>query len=462
VGAIVTTEQAIRITGAEDARRFVEEGGHAYVKVAVTDVDGILRGKYLAKEKFLSALEKGFGFCDVIVGWDSNDQLYDNVTYTGWHTAYPDAAVRILPETGRVMPFENGTPFFLCELAEEAEKICPRGLLRRVLAKAADMGFFAAGAVEYEFFLFDETPESVRQKGYRDLKPMTPGFFGYSVLRSSVHAEFYRELLDTCRAMDMAIEGLHTETGPGVLEAAIGVDEALRAADKAVLFKTFVKVVAQRRGLMATFMAKWSRDWPGQSGHIHLSLKDRAGKPVFHDHAAERGMSRTMRHFIGGQQRLMPELLAMVASTVNSYSRLIPGFWAPTSATWGIENRTTAIRAIPGSPSAQRVEYRIAAADANPYVAMAAALASGLWGIENAVEPQPPIAGNAYETAPDPALDLPRTLWEAAQRLKASDTARALFGDEFVDHFAATREWEEREFRKHITDWELARYFEII
>jgi glutamine synthetase len=262
--------------------------------------------------------------------------------------------------------------------------------------------------------------------------------------------------------MDMALEGLHTETGPGVLEAAIGVDEALRAADKAVLFKTFTKVLAQRCGLMATFMAKWSRDWPGQSGHIHLSLKDEAGRPVFHDASAERGISAAMRHFIGGQQKLMPELLAMVASTVNSYSRLIPGFWAPTSATWGIENRTTALRAIPGSPSAQRVEYRIAAADANPYIALAAALGSGLWGIENKVEPEAPIAGNAYEVAPNPALDLPRTLWEAAQRLKASGVARDLFGDAFVDHFAATREWEEREFRKAITDWELARYFEII
>jgi glutamine synthetase len=169
-----------------------------------------------------------------------------------------------------------------------------------------------------------------------------------------------------------------------------------------------------------------------------------------------------MRYFIGGQQRLMPSLLAMVASTVNSYSRLIPGFWAPTSATWGIENRTTALRAIPGSPSAQRVEYRVAAADANPYVALAAALASGLWGIENKVEPKAPVSGNAYAAPADPDLDLPRTLWEAAQRLKGSGEARLLFGDAFVEHFAATREWEEREFRKHITDWELARYFEII
>jgi glutamine synthetase len=459
VGADSTS---VRVEDADGARRLVEEGEHAYVKVGVTDIDGVLRGKYLAREKFLSSLEKGFGFCDVIVGWDSNDQLYDNVTYTGWHTAYPDAPIRVLPETGRVLPFENGMPFFLCELADKAEAICPRGLLRRVIAKAQAMGFAAAAAFEYEFFLFDETPESVREKGYRNLKPLTPGYFGYSVLRSSVHAEFHRELLETCRAMDMALEGLHTETGPGVMEAAIAVDDVLRAADKAVLFKTFTKVVAQRRKLMATFMAKWSNSWPGQSGHIHLSLKDRAGRPLFHEPRGERGMSEMMRHFIGGQQRLMPELLAMVAPTVNSYSRLIPGFWAPTSATWGIENRTTALRAIPGSPASQRVEYRIAAADGNPYIALAAALASGLWGIENEVEPEVPVSGNAYELAPAAGLELPRTLWEAAQLLRSSDVARAMFGDDFVDHFAATREWEEREFRKHITDWELARYFEII
>ena len=455
--------EPVRIQDAEGARLLVEEGGHAFVKLGMADIDGILRGKYVSRAKFLSALENGLGFCDVVVGWDSNDQLYDNVTYTGWHTAYPDAPVRVLPETCRNLPFENGAPFFLCELAEKAEEICPRGVLRRVLAKADEMGFAVSAACEYEFFVFDETPDSVRQKGYRDLKPITPGFFGYSVLRSSVHAELYRELLDTCQSMDMELEGLHTETGPGVLEAAIAVDDALRAADKAVLFKTFTKVLAQRRGLMATFMAKWSNDWPGQSGHIHLSLKDKvSGRPLFRDETADSGISSTMRHFIGGQQALMPEILAMVSPTVNSYSRLIPGFWAPTSATWGIENRTTAVRAIPGSPSSQRVEYRIAAADANPYLALAAALASGLYGIEHGIEPDAPVAGNAYDLKDGGGRDLPRTLWDAAQGLKTSAAAANLFGAPFVAHFAATREWEEREFRRHITDWELKRYFEII
>jgi glutamine synthetase len=325
------------------------------------------------------------------------------------------------------------------------------------------MGYAVRAAAEFEFFLFEETPQSVRAKGYRDLKTITPGNFGYSMLRSGVHADFYQELLATCAAMDIGIEGLHTETGPGVIEAAIGVDDALAAADKAALFKTFAKILCQRRGWMATFMAKWSPDWPGQSGHLHMSLVDQSsGKPAFHDADGWKGMSDVMRWFVGGQQALMPELLAMVACTVNSYTRLIPGYWAPTVASWGYENRTCALRVIGGSPPAQRVEYRIAAADINPYVALAAAIGSGLWGIEHRIEPDAALEGNAYEATPPEARRLPVTLWDAAQRLKASRAARALFGDAFVDHYAATREWEEREARKAITDWQLARYFELI
>jgi glutamine synthetase len=416
----------------------------------------------MSRAKFLSALEGGFGVCDVVLGWDSNDQLYDNTRYTGWHTSYPDAPVRIIPESCRELPFEAPGLFFLADFAPPADTVCPRAVLRRVLERADAMGFRVKAAVEYEFFVFDETPHSVREKGYRNLKPITPGYFGYSVLRNSVWADFYRELLDVCERMDLPIEGLHTETGPGVLEAALTVDDALAAADKAALFKTFAKVVAQRRDLMATFMAKWSPDWPGQSGHIHVSLTDRDGASVFHDAEAEGRMSPRMRQFVGGQQVLMPQVLGMVAPTVNSYTRLIPGFWAPTSATWGVENRTTALRVIPGSAKSQRVEYRIAAADGNPYLALAAAIGSGLWGIEHGLEPTPAVRGNAYEQPPPEGLALPATLWEAAQNLKASKAARALFGDAFVDHFAATREWEEREARRAITDWQLARYFEII
>lgn len=451
-----------QVKTAADARAIVEARNLSHVKVGVFDIDGVLRGKYMARDKFFSALEKGFGFCDVVLGWDSNDQLYDNVKLTGWHTAYPDANVRVLPETCRAIPFEGEMLMFLAEFEGRAEDCCPRGLLRRVINRAADMGFAVNASAEFEFFVFDETPQSVRDKNYRGLKNWTPGYFGYSALRSSVNAEFYHELMKLGRDMDFPLEGLHTETGPGVLEAAIEYCEAVAAADRAALFKTFCKVVAERRGLMATFMAKWSRDWPGQSGHLHVSLTDKKGKSAFYDEKGAHHMSDTMRWFVGGQQKLMPELLAMIACTVNSYTRLIPGFWAPTDATWGFENRTCALRVIGGSAKSQRVEYRIAAADINPYIALACAIGSGLWGIENKVEPDAAIEGNAYEKKFPKSRALPRTLYEAAERLEASKPARSLFGDAFVEHYAATRKWEEREFRKAITDWELARYFEII
>ncbi len=447
---------------AADAIKIIEERNLTHIKVGVFDIDGILRGKYMSKEKFVSSLKNGFGFCDVVVGWDSNDQLYDNTKITGWHSGYPDAQIRIIPSSCREIPWEADTLFFLCEFAEAHEAVCPRAVLRRVLARAEKMGFKVYAGCEYEFFVFEETPDSVRQKRYTDLKPLTPGYFGYSVLRNSTHAEFYHGMLAMGEAMRMNIEGLHTETGPGVLEAALSVSDGLEAGDRAALFKTFAKVFAQRHDLMATFMAKWSMNWPGQSGHIHVSLRDKANKTVFFDAKQPHRMSKAMRHFIGGQQKLMPEILGMVASSVNSYTRLIPGFWAPTEATIGVENRTTALRIIPGSEKSQRVEYRVAAADSNPYIALAAAIGSGLWGIANKIEPEPIVEGNAYAQKFPARLALPRTLWDAAQNLKKSKAARELFGDEFVDHFAATREWEEREFRRHVTDWELSRYFEII
>jgi len=446
-----------------DAKKIVEERGLNHVKLGLFDNDGVMRGKYLSREKFFSSLDNGFSFCDVVLGWDSKDQLYDNVTYTGWHTGYPDAPARILPETCRELPFENGMLLFLGEFAEKAEAVCPRNTLRRVLDKASDMGFDVYAALEYEFFMFEETPDSVREKNYKDLKPMTPGWFGYSMIRNSTHADLYHQILDMSEQMDFPIEGLHTETGPGVLEAAISVDSAMNAADKGGLFKTFMKVLAQHNGLMATFMAKWSNDFPGQSGHIHLSLRHKDGSgSAFYDPAQKHNMSDTQRHFLAGQQKLMPAFLCMTSPTINSFSRMIPGFWAPTDATWAVDNRTTALRIIPGGDKSQRVENRLGSADANPYLALAAAIGAGLVGLENKWEPEGEITGNAYAQAHPPHLALPGTLWDAAQALEASDDARALFGDEFVEHFAASREWEEREFRKHITDWEMDRYFEII
>jgi glutamine synthetase len=322
------------------------------------------------------------------------------------------------------------------------------------------MGFRPYAAVEYEYFLFEETPHSIREKGYRGLRPMSPGMFGYSVLRASAHAEVVHRIVDQMRDYGVEIEGIHTETGPGVYETAIAYDEALRAADHAALFKTGVKEIAARSGLVATFMAKWSPDLPGCSGHAHMSLWD-GERNLFSD--GKGGLSETARHFIGGQLALMSEWMALVCPTVNSYKRTVPGTWAPTGAAWGVENRTTALRAIPGrSPKSTRVEYRLAGADANPYLVLAAGIASGLYGVEGRLDPPTALSGDAYSAPPERVKPLPCTLEEAAAGFRRSAAARADLGEEFVDHFAMTREWEVRQFRKAVTDWELQRYFEII
>lgn len=442
---------------------FLDEESIRFHKVGVFDMDGVFRGKYMDRDKFESALRKGFGFCDVVLGWDSNDQLFDNTQVSGWHTGYRDAPVSLDLSTVRKIPFEEDTILVIGQFGGDYEAVCPRRLLARSVAKAADMGFSVRAALEYEFFMFKETPESARAKGYRDLEPLTPGMFGYSMLRSGVHAELYHELLESMELLECPIEGLHTETGPGVIEAALRHDEALAAADKGALFKTFTKILAQRMGLMATFMSKWSNDYPGQSGHIHISLEDLdTKKNLFHDGDDSDGMSQLLRWFMGGQVALLPELLPMICSTVNAYRRLVPGMWAPTHANWGIENRTTAMRAIPSGANSTRSECRVGPADANPYLALGAALASGLWGIENKIEPPPAIVGSAYADLSVAGESLPGTLGEATRKFSASKIARELFGDPFVDHFAATRDWEDRQARKHVTDWDLARYFEII
>jgi glutamine synthetase len=441
-------------------RNLVTGSSSGHVKIGVPDIDGVLRGKYMAKDKFLSSLDGGFGFCEVVLGWDANDQLYDNTTKTGWHSGYGDAPVRILPETARILPTEPGVVFVLGEFTGKFESVCPRGTLRRVLDKAAAMGFGAKAACEYEFLVVEETAKSLEAKGFRGLEPLGRGFFGYSVLRASVNTGFYQGILQFFNDFGVPLEGLHEETGPGALEAAIQVCDALTAADRGILFKTFTKVVAQRMGLQASFIAKWDKTFPGQGGHVHVSLQDSEGHGVFY--GADGGISETMRHFIGGVRKLAPEFAALAAPTVNSYRRLVPGYWAPTAATWGVDNRTVAVRAISGSSKSQRVEYRIPGADTNPYLTLAAAFGAGLWGIENKIEPGEPMTGNAYTQPVAQELQLPRTLGEAAEVFHRSAAAREIFGDDFVDHFAATRDWEEREFRRHVTDWELSRYFEII
>ena len=442
----------------------IENAGKRKVKVAIVDTDGILRGKYIHTEKFASAVEKGFGFCNVVFGWDANDVLYDNTTYTGWHSGYPDALARIDLDTYRKIPWDRDVPFFLGEFFENDGttplEVCPRQVLRKVVRRAEQLDLYPQVGNEYEWFNFEESPQSLAAKDAHKPTPLTPGMFGYSILRSSFADEFFNDLMDLLERFRVPLEGLHTETGPGVYEAAIQRSTPLEAADRGALFKTAVKEIGQKHGIMASFMARWHNELPGCSGHLHQSLEDKNGTNLFAAGTSQSQLNPLFQHYLAGQIKYLPELLPMVAPTVNSYKRLVEGFWAPTRPTWGMDNRTCAFRIITGG-SATRVEVRVPGSDTNPYLAIAASLGAGLLGVEEKLPlNQPPIVGNGYTDTSCPPFAA--NLLDAAKAMEESTAARKLFGDSFVDHFTQTRRWEWRQAQQAITDWELKRYFEII
>ena len=441
----------------------IEKSPLAKVKVAVSDIDGVLRGKVLHRDKALAALDGGFGFCDVVLGWDMLDACYDNTKLTGWQHGFPDAMVRLDPTTLRRVPWDGDIVFLLGEFVTSAgspHPICPRQLLRRVLARAAKLGVQPMCGLEFEWFNFRETPASWAARKGVEPTPLTPGMFGYSLLRANENRDYFNALLDELLAFRVPIEGLHTETGPGVYEAAIQFSEALEAADRALLFKAGAKEIGARFGIMPSFMAKWSQQYPGCSGHVHQSLAD-GSKNVFHDKMGRHGMSKLFESYLAGQIAVAMEFAPMFWPTVNSYKRLVDGFWAPVKPTWGVDNRTASFRVIPGGPKSTRLETRCPGADINPYLAVAALVAAGMHGVEKNLKlGTAPITGT--NVGAENIARAPRSLAATTENFRRSEVARDWLGDDFVDHFALTRDWEWRQWQDAVTDWELKRYFEIV
>jgi len=445
--------------------QYVKDHPSGKIKIAFSDIDGVLRGKYISSEKFLSVFENGLGFCDVIFGWDAGDVVYDNVQYTGWHTGYPDCPAAIDLNTFRKIPWENDVPFFLGELEDEKgdpSPVCPRQLLKKIMGEASEQGFSPFFAQEFEWYNFAETPQTANDKQFKNLTPLTPGMFGYSILRSSLENPYFSDLFESLKNFDVPLEGIHTETGPGTYEAAITYSDILEAADRAVLFKTAVKEIAYRHGILATFMAKINENLPGCGGHVHQSLWDKAGKKnLFYNEKDKMKMSELAKSYVAGQLHCLPHVLPMFAPTINSYKRLVEGAWAPTTLTWSADNRTVALRVLANNSKSCRLETRVIGSDVNPYLAMAGCLAAGLYGIKNKLKlKQPATVGNGYRDHSNGTL--PSTLIEATEQMKTSKLAKELFGGQFVEHFTKTREWEWRQHLKAVTDWEYRRYFEII
>ncbi|MEO8398432.1 MAG: glutamine synthetase family protein [Ignavibacteriaceae bacterium] len=444
--------------------KLFEEQKIKRIKVGGFDIDGVLRGKYISLKKFSNILDKGSGLCDVIFGWDISDKLYEEGKFTGWQTGYPDLIAKIDLSSFRQIPWEENTPFFLLDFYTKNGDplvISPRYILRKACEELEKENFNIKHSVEYEYFIFQETPKSVMNKKFSDLNTLSSGMFGYSALKLGTHSSLMKQIWNLLKDFNIPLEGHHTETGPGVYESAIEYDEGLNAGDKAALFKNSVKEIVSQNNLMATFMAKWNPNLPGCSGHIHQSVWSSDGNNHFFQTNHLDSINDLMKQFIAGQLNIMPELAVLSCPTINSYKRLQQNTWAPTNISWGIENRTCAIRiASPNNYKSQRIEYRLPGADACPYISMSAAIYSGMHGIKNKFELTEPCIGSAYDVKD--YKKLPGNLEEATTLFYKSEIARHLFGDFFVEHYAMTRRREIEQFNKTVTNWELERYFEII
>jgi glutamine synthetase len=449
----------------DDVERLIADCGVETVKIGTPDMDGVYRGKRVSAKQFLNGCEgDGFAQCDVIFGWDIAEEVISGqqLAIGSADTGFADIVLRPDLATFRIVPWEPATAAVICDVYDEhgaPSPVSPRTVLRRVLDRAAALGYNAAMAVELEFRIFREDQESLREKDYTDLRPLNPGYNCYSISHASIDDDIVGGLRRYMDAYGIEVEGYSREHGEGMYEMNLRYCGALEAADRGMLFKSGAKEVLAQAGAVPTFMAKYSDQMDGCSGHIHQSLW-RDGVNVFWDEAAPHHMSPTLSSYVAGALQTMPELLALYAPNINSYKRYVSGSWAPTAATWAIENRTSSLRVITGAPEAIRVEQRVPGADVNPYLGFAACLAGGLSGIERKLALPPPSVGDVYKG--EGLTPLPRTLDEAVDLLDASAIARDFFGDGFVDHYVAMRRWEVEKHRRAVTAWERRRYFEQV
>nr|WP_264484341.1 glutamine synthetase [Mesorhizobium sp. PAMC28654] len=397
----------------------LEKLGARAVHIGMMDPAGEFRDKLVSADKAVKLAANGYPFCEVLYFWDIAEKTFIDGAFID-RPAFLDAA------SLRKYPFADDAALCIADFSGDFGKRSPRNLCQRLIAEAAELGFDVFSAFEYEFFLFDETPESLRAKEYRDLTYFAQGNRTYSLQTSAIHGDLLQGLHDTMTTMGIGLDAIHTELGPGCFEAPLTYAKGLKSPDDAALFKNFAKGYFSRHDLTAGFMSKLSPALPGQSGHLHVSMRDRAGNAVFADPDAPDGISRLGRHFIGGLVALMPELLAMCAHTVNAYKRLVPGAWAPTSANWGVQNRTAAVRVINDEQESTRVEFRVPSADANPYLALALCIGAGLYGIRNEIEPPAGSGENFYAATPSPEAVPPISARQRNGSTQAPSPARSL------------------------------------
>jgi len=438
----------------DELRADAESGAIDTVIACFTDMQGRLMGKRLDAEFFLAESEAGHPGegCNYLLALEMEMDPVPGYAIASWERGYGDFALRPDLSALRRIPWHEATVMVQCDVEwHDGTPVAPspRQVLKAQVEKAHGLGLEPMFGSELEFFLFRETYLEAHAKHYHDLTPSVPYILDYHILAASFDEPFLRAVRTSMKAAGMVVESSKGEAWAGQHEINFRFRDALRTADDHVVYKTGLKEIAHQRGCSVTFMAKPHHDWVGSSCHIHSSLW-RNGENAF------AGESDLFRHYLAGQIACLGDLAIFVAPVVNSYKRFAAGSWAPTTLAWGYDNRTCGFRVV-GHGSSCRPETRIPGADANPYLAFAALLAAGLYGIEEKLELAPAFEGNAYESDVE---RFPHTLREAIARLESSGFARRLLGDDVIDHYLNYARTEQELFDKTVTGYERERMFE--
>jgi len=448
----------------EILRGGIAEGTIDTVILAFPDMQGRPVGKRVTGAFFLEHVaEHGIEACDYLLAVDVDMAPLPAYRFTNWDTGYGDFEAHPDFTTTRILPWLEGTAIVLCDLTDstgEPVAVSPREMLRHQINRAAERGLVVNCATELEFYLFMDSYADAVRKGWRGLEPHASTIEDYQLLQTSREEYVLRRIRNEMSAARIPIEFSKGEAGRGQHEVNVTYAEPLETADRHLVFKNGVKEIAAQEGRSATFMAKWSMDEVGSSCHIHTSLVSTDdGRPLMWERHGRDRLSEVGRQFVAGQIHAARQLAWCFAPYVNSYRRYVPGSWAPTAAVWGEDNRTCGFRVV-GRTAGRRVESRVPGADVNPYIALAAAIAGGLYGIDHALELGEPYATNAYEAEGVPRI--PTTLVEALTELERSEVAIEAFGDDVHHHLVNTARQEWAAANKVVTDWDLARNFERI
>jgi len=448
----------------ETLQRMVIDGDIETVIAVLPDMYGRLVGKRFNARYFIDDVaEHGMHACDYLLACDMEMDPVPGYAFTSWAKGYGD--FRPVPDFGtmRVASWLEKSAIVICDVMHDTRNelvpFAPRGILQRQVERAAKSGYMAMGASELELYVFKDSYETVAEKGFIRLEPIGRVIEDYHILQGTKEEYLIGAIRSHLERSGVPVESSKGEWGPGQEEINVRYADPLTMADWHVILKNGCKEIAHSLGQALTFMAKWRYDLAGSSSHIHASLWDAAGKTsLFLDRESEHGMSALMRHYVAGQLAHAREITWFLAPYINSYKRFQVGTFAPTKAIWSLDNRTAGFRLCGASSKAIRIECRIGGADLNPYLAFAALIAAGLAGIEQKLELEAPYVGDAYQGKALP--EVPKTLREATELMRMSKMLRAAFGDDVIDHYVHTAEWEQFEYDRRITDWELKRGFE--